>query len=203
MKLMQPIIAIALTGPLLATTINHVESVDGELSGNNLAPTVLGTFGVGTSSVSGTIVDALAVTGATNVNVDVFTFEVAAGSLLSGISVSNFVSIDNVAFLALNDSASFPFDATALGNDPDQTQFIGGNLFGEVVGSNIIDIIGDGAIGTGFSGPLGEGNYTLYLQQLGGSSVDYTIEFDVTNVPEPSSAALLGLGAFAFLRRKR
>lgn len=201
MKLTQPLIAIALTGPLLAT-VTFNESSDGELSGDNLNPTALGTFGVGTSTVSGTIVDALGA----NPNVDVFTFNVATGSLLSGISVSNFVSTDNVAFLALDNGSSFAFDAVALGNfanSPDQIPFIGGNLFGEEVGSNIIDTIGNGDIGTGFSSPLGEGNYTIYLQQLGGSTVDYTLSFNVTNVPEPSSVAFLALGSLAFLRRKR
>ena len=199
MKLiLQSVLAIAFTSPLFAV-ITFSEDIDGELSGDNQNPTSLGTFGVGTSSVSGTIVDALG----TSPNVDVFTFNIAQDTLLSGITVANFTSTDNVAFLGFAEGTSFPFNATELDSTPDQSLILGGNLFGGVVGSNIISTIGDGTIGAGFTAPLDAGNYTLYLQQLGGATVDYTIELDVTSVPEPSSIALLGLGGLALLRRKR
>ena len=199
MKLiLQSVLAIAFTSPLFAV-ITFSEDIDGELSGDNLNPTALGILGVGTSSISGTVVDALGA----NPNVDVFTFNIAEDTVLSGITVANFTSTDNVAFLGFAEGTDFPFDATELGNTPDQNLILGGNLFGGVVGINIIDTIGNGVIGTGFTAPLDAGDYTLYLQQLGGVTVDYTIELDVTSVPEPSSIALLGLGGLALLRRKR
>ena len=62
------------------------------------------------NNVAGTIVDA---TGA-NPNVDAFTFEVAEGTLLDGIFLNE--STVNVAFLGINDSNTFPFDAAKLGS---------------------------------------------------------------------------------------
>ena len=196
--ILQSALAITLSSPLFAV-ISFTESSDGELSGDNLNPTALGILGVGTSSISGTVVDALGA----NPNVDVFTFNIAEDTVLSGITVANFTSMDDVAFLGFAEGTDFPFNATELGNTPDQNLILGGNLFGGVVGSNIIDTIGNGVIGTGFTAPLDAGDYTLYLQQLGVTTVDYTIELDVTSVPEPSSIALLGLGGLALLRRKR
>lgn len=190
--------------PLQANAqVSFDEIVSGELSGDNAAPTDLGIFSVGTNSVAGLIVDA---TGA-NPNVDVFTFEIAAGTQLDGIVLSEFGSDDDLAFLGFNDSNTFPFDSTALGSGPDQSQFTGGLLFGQVTNTNILDDIGGGGIGSGFSGPLNAGEYTVFLQQLGGSTVDYEFQFNVSStaaIPEPTSAIVLaGLGLAGLIRRRR
>ena len=181
--------------------VNHDETVDGELSGDNLAPFDLGVFGVGLNNVAGTIVDARGA----NPNVDVFTFDIAAGTQLDGIFLNQFDSTDNVAFLGIDDSNTFPFNTAELDNSPDQSQFIGGLLFGgSSSADNIIDPIGSG-FGAGFSGPLGAGEYTVYLQQLGGATVDYSLGFSVVStVPEPATGLLLApLFGMAAMRRRR
>ena len=191
------ILTLALAQPLCAI-VTYSEPTDGELSNDNLDPTDLGAFNIGTSTVSGTVVDARA---AVDPNVDVFTFQIAAGNFLSPITLTNFVSGDNVGFLGFNNGATFPFDTAGLDNSPDQSLFDGGLLFGEDINVNLIPDLADGSIGAGFSDPLGAGDYTIFLQQLGETSIDYTLSFDV--IPEPSSILLLGMGSFAFLRRKR
>ena len=175
------------------------EANDGELSGDNTSPTQLAIFDVGFNTVAGTVVDALGA----NPNVDVFTFEVASGTQLDGIFLNSFNSTDNVAFIGLNDSTSFPFNATDLSNSPDQSQFIGGLLFGDNVGTNLIADIGDGSIGAGFSSPLLAGDYTVYLQQLGTATVDYEFGFNVSAVPEPGAAVALMLFGIAGMARRR
>ena len=184
---------------LYGQVVSHIESADGELSGSNLSPTDLAIFGVGTSTVSGTVVDALGA----SPNVDVFTFDVAAGTQLDGIFLNSFGSTDDLAFIGINDSASFPFDAPALSGGPDQSQFIGGALFGGSVGPNLLAGIGGGGIGSGFTGPLQAGEYTVYLQQLGGATVDYEFGFSVSAVPEPGSGILLGLALVGMVAKRR
>ncbi len=182
-----------------AQTVNFDESVDGELSGDNTMPTIFGPLGIGSNTVTGTVVDALGA----SPNVDVFTFQVAAGEQLDSVFLDVFNSDDDLAFIGLDDTTSFPFDAPALGNSPDQSQFIGGLLFGGGVGTDILDDIGSSGIGTGFSGPLQAGDYTVYLQQLGGLTVDYQLSFNVSAVPEPGAAVALMLFGIAGLARRR
>ena len=137
-----------------------------------------------------------------------FTFQIAAGEQLDSVFLDVFNSDDDLAFIGLDDSTSFPFDAPALDNSPDQSQFIGGLLFGTGtggggVGNDILDDIGGSGIGTGFSGPLQAGDYTVYLQQLGGLTVDYQLSFNVSAVPEPGAAVALMLFGIAGLARRR
>ncbi len=186
----------------LSAQVIYDETVDGELSGDNLNPTDLNVFGIGTSMISGTVVDARGA----NPNVDVFTFDVLSGTQLTAIVLDEFVSDDDVAFVGLNDSNTFPFDADQLSDNPDQSQFIGGLLFGENVGVNLLDDIGSSGIGTGFTGPLGPGEYTVYLQQLGPNTVDYRFDFQVSAIPEPATGVLVGLPMLGLViagRRRR
>ena len=192
------IAAIAFCSSHLSAQVVYDEAVDGELSGDNTNPTDLLIFDVGVNTVAGTVVDA---TGATP-NVDVFTFDIAAGTQLDGIFLNVFDSGDDLAFFGIDDSNSFPFNAGELGNSPDDDQFIGGLLFGEQVGVNLLPSIGNGNIGSGFSGPLGEGEYTVYLQQLGGTTVDYEFGFSVA-VPEPGSGIVLILAMAGLVTRRR
>ena len=185
---------------LQAQTVNFSEPVDGELSGNNLSPTDLLIFGVGNNTVGGTVDNA---TGATP-NVDVFTFDIAAGTQLDTFSLNIFNSADNLAFVGIDDSNAFPFNATQLGapGGPDQTQFIGGLLFGAL--GDITGPISNGGIGTGFSAPLGPGEYSVYVQQIGGTTVEYEFGFSVSEaIPEPGSAIFLGLALAGFAAKRR
>ena len=182
----------------LSAQVIYDELVDGELSGDNLNPTDLLVFDVGFNTVAGTVVDARGA----NPNVDVFTFDILEGTTLDGIFLNSFNSTDNVAFFGIDDTDSFPFNTDQLDNNPDQNEFIGGLLFGNDVGVNLIDDIGS-TFGSGFTGPLGPGQYTVYLQQLGGATVDYEFGFAVSAVPEPGSGIVLLVAATGIAMRRQ
>lgn len=150
---------------------------------------------------------------------DIFTFQVAAGKQLEGIFLTDFTAgvQDAYIFMALDDAATFAYtpyeinlqdrdysallvDGWLVGRDQDQQLDPGGNLL-ELTGGSAIRGGGAPAIG-----PLGEGSYTVYLQETGALN-SYQLDFLVSNVsavPEPSAVfALAGFAIPIYLRRRR
>ena len=78
---------------------------------------------------------------------------------------------------------------------------------GAVVGLNDDFLTANSAGGSGASPPLGAGQYTIYIQENNEQApTDYTLEFNVTSVPESSSVVALStacLGFIAFRRSRR
>lgn len=212
----------------LAGTAAAQVSIDGSFP--NTAPTNVGTFGFGVTSVTGSVVNALGAATATPApDVDTFTFTIANGTFLSSITLTSigFAAPADpspaLIFGAIAEGTSFPFSASQLsllGNsnpsdDPGSlSDFLGGVLFGDsapetIPGGPGIPVGGDllaglaaaNAGGAGFSLPLGPGTYTFYIQQLGGSVASYDLAFTV--VPAPSALAVLGLGGLVAGRRRR
>ncbi|MEO1530194.1 MAG: PEP-CTERM sorting domain-containing protein [Planctomycetota bacterium] len=191
------------TNSALAAVV-HDESIDGELSNDNLNPTALN-FTVGDNTVIGTIEDAFGLA-----NTDVFTFVVPTGSVWTSLVVDNYQSTDNLAFLAIDDTDSFPYDANQLnlvdfGQLPDDA-YIGGTTFGAADAAGGFNLLPRAGIvtGSGFTPPLPSGTYTIYLQQIG-AETNYSLTTTiVSTIPEPSSALLLGgIGSVVLLRRRR
>ena len=164
------------------------EGIDGDLSGNQSAPTVL-VVDVGSNSITG-----VTQTG----DVDFFTFTVPDGANLAQIILTSFDSADDLAFLAIQ-SGPVITDTTSAAN-----------LLGWVhasatfVGTNVLDDLANGAGALGFTTPLGPGTYTVWMQQTGADPVAYGLDL-VLRVPEPSTALLFafGIAALGFARRRR
>ena len=168
----------------------HDEGADGTadpLSTDNLNPTPLGSTQPGSNLVSGYVEDALSVG-----DMDVFTFTIEPGFQWSGLYVDayaypNGANGDAGAFLAIDTGSSFPYNAFDF-QDPniDYNAFIGSTVFGttDLGGSNILPRAGN-LVGSGFSGPLGAGVYTIYIQQTGPAS-SYTLDLEVTSVASQS-----------------
>ena len=173
---------------------------DQDFSGDNTNPTQLGVFAIGTTTVSGSVVDA---TGSAP-DVDVFSFNIAADTVLTGIDVTSFASTDDLGFVAIDEGIGFPFNAAELGGGPDTSLFLGGALFG--AGTDLFAAFASGALaGTGFTAPLGAGDYTIYVQQLGGAVIDYTFSFEVAAVPLPAAVWLFAaglMGLFGWSKKK-
>lgn len=184
--------------PVSAGVVYDEDSA-GDLSDDHLAPSNLGLF-----------TDLNTIAGSTQFansgEVDVFRFNIGAGQRLDSIILREYVSSDNVAFIAINDDVTFPYDtfgldAVANGMAP-ANAFLGGSTFGP--GNLNVDIMQQmGFItGRGFSGPLGPGDYTIFIQQKG-ALTEYTFDFNVSAVPEPSAHCLFAAAIPAMLRRRR
>jgi hypothetical protein len=185
-----------------ASTI-YDESVSGDLSDNQAAPNnfVLST---GTNSVIGNV-------GNGNTQ-DWVHVNVPTGDTLTTYVLASYVSADAQGFTGFQVGSTFvgsPFSAgsytgyahygTGATNPSTPLSNVGTNLLPTMSQNGT----GQAAAGaTGFTPPLGSGDYTFLIQQLGGST-NYQFDFDVTPVPEPTSLCLLGMaGMFALRRRK-
>jgi len=196
------LLALALCAAPAAGQVVYDEAVHGPLSTNNLNPTDLGVLRVGVHTVSGTVVDAIAAG-----DVDVFTFEIAAGTALTGLFATAYQGSDPVLFMAIAAGPSFPFNAGELFGG-DQDAYLGSLHFGALevaLGTDLLPGLGagenTGGAGSGFVPPLGPGIYTMYIQQTGPTPVSYGLAFVV--VPAAPTGALAAAGLLCAARRRR
>ena len=181
-----PSLVVLLALSLAGSAHAYSESIDGELSSDPLLPTAV-SVAPGSNLVTGQV------TAAGDIR-DYWTFSIAPGQSLTAIDV---VSLQdgtsggpaNRSFIALHPGATsaFPSGATIGG-------FLGGDHLDAIdEGTNVLLNLALANLGgTGFSTPLGPGDYTFLIQQTSAQIVAYTLDFVV--VPEPGTALLLGLG---------
>jgi hypothetical protein len=217
---MKAIYLLTLTGATLAAVIFGLadvahadviawdEAVNGEFSHDGLAPTPV-TFISGRSEILGT--DGKPNAATDPVNPDYFTFTVPAGSALTAITVlpgttsTGPLGISFIGIEAGNQVTLGPTPSDAMG-------LLGWRHFSPAdIGTDILGEIGDpmppmGA--TGFTPPLGSGDYAVWIQETGvcGPSLcNYGFDFTLAEIPEPASGAIVltGLALLAALRRHR
>jgi hypothetical protein len=173
---------------LNAQVVIHDETVSGDLSNNNLAPTALN-FGVGLNVVSGQ----MGRPGTGPIDRDIFSFTVLPGTALNGIEILRFLPTSvpgpSGSFFALAGGTSINVTnaSTHLSNIIVNGT---GGIFDELAAGAFSDLIGQTS-GLGFSTPLGAGTYTAWFQELS-SVVSYQIGFNITPVPEASAYSLFG-----------
>jgi hypothetical protein len=177
-------------GAIPATATGYNET-SGDLSNLNTSPTAV-TFGVGSNIISGT-------TGSTAgvIDRDYFTFTIAPDQQLTAIMVlDGTTSIagrdpqNPLAFIGLEAGGSLTDPAAPVVGD-----LLGYTHYGpSLVGTDILDNIGAGAGAQGFSGPLGAGTYSVWIQEANAGTADYVFNFLVASVPESSTWAMMVSG---------
>ncbi|MEM7230070.1 MAG: PEP-CTERM sorting domain-containing protein [Planctomycetota bacterium] len=176
-----------------AFAIDYDEGVDGDLSGDPLAPFVLGPLDEGSNIIT---------TSATFGDVDYITVTIPTGFELSSLVLDDYIGLDTVAFIAVQEGTIF----TTGPDGPDVFALLGWTLFGptaEPVGTDLLPIMADPPAGIGFDGTLGEGDYTFWVQQTGDLTT-HTFDFTVTAViPAPATLGMFALAGLGRRRRRR
>jgi hypothetical protein len=177
-----------------AGAFSHDEGVNGELSGDRLAPTPL-VAALGSNSLSGSVIAG---------DLDYVRVSLPGGLQLASLYLTAISSADDLAFIAVQAGTIFtvtPASATP-GSLLGYTHFGSGLAAGNAtVGNDILDDMGVAPLAMGFVPPLTGTDYTFWIQQTAAQAFGYSFNFVV--VPEPSTIGLLvmGLGAIAVRRR--
>ncbi len=198
--------------------VNYDESTQQDLSGDFANPTLLGVLGVGSNLVSGTsnagdvveVPPAVPAPHFPNLDADVWTVEVAPNTQMDQVVLTHF-EFTPTGLLGEDNGNGAWFAVEASGQISDPTlpnALLGGGLVGMIPGQqqgdNVLEDLGAATMGgAGFSGPLAAGTYTFWYQE-GPTNTTYTFDFQVSEIPEPSTLVLFGLGCCLFgLRRCR
>jgi len=187
--------------PAAATGYNETS---GDLSNLNNSPTLV-TFGIGDNFITGATGNSG--TTAATIDRDYFTFTLLPGQELTAIMV-----LDGTTSIAGPDP-DHPKSFIGIEAGPhvtDPAAPVVGDLLGythygpSLIKSDILDDIGGGAGAQGFSGPLGAGTYSVWIQEANMGRADYAFNFLVRAVPEPSSWAMMlsGFGLIGWSMRR-
>ncbi len=193
-----------------AQALTWDETINGDLSDDGNAPTLLGPFASGSNLISGTM-GSLGGTGP--MDADIWNFTVASGYYLTGINLVGYTSASGD--YSIFDDTHGSFMAIANGgsiNTSDPSNHLSNALWGygqDGFGNtyqNLLALLDAGPEfgGLGFDGPLPAGNYTFWIQE-GSDQIGYSIDFVTAPVPvpEPGGVLLLGVAGLWLLRRRR
>jgi hypothetical protein len=184
---------------VVARAAAYTESIQGDLSGVAAAPTPW-VLELGANPLTGTAGVNLN-TGANDY--DLVAFTVPTGLRLDSILVTNYQNANPFALAFFGLQAGTPW-LDGFGFN------IGGNflmgwshLDSTMVDVDLLYAIQDHANDPPFAIPLGSGAYTMLIQDVD-TTFDYTLTFYTASaVPEPSTAALLAVGAVGCCRGRR
>ncbi len=203
-----------------ASAVMWEEVSQGDFSGDFTAPTDLGMLGLGSNTLSGGStagptedLTIPAAPGYPGIDVDLWKLTIASGQYLNQIVLTSYSNTN--PFGHTGGSGGIPgggsFFAFQAGSEitvaiPDGSDLLGGTLIGVIPGAqatdNVLDDLGAGMFSVApfnvptFNGPLEAGTYTFWYQE-GPMDTEYSLDFQVSSVPEPTSVAGLGLLALA------
>jgi hypothetical protein len=180
----------------LAYAAGWDEAIDGDLSNDRLAPTriVLGMGGAGANGLTGNNIVAgrIGRAGGT-IDRDYFTAVVPAGHVLAEVRLGNQATVGgNGSFLGLAFGVILPITPDA----PDAAGLAGALVYTTAQrGTDLLDDLADGAMGaSGFARPLGEGEYTFWVQETAPGSFAHRFNLVLAPVPAPAAGWLLAAG---------
>ena len=191
--------AVVIAAAPASAAVVYDETVSGDLSNSGLSPTPIA-FALGSNTVTGTTGHDS--TGA--IDRDYFTFTIGAGQALTAINVLQGTQTIGLSFFGIQSGSQ----VTLATNSATAAGLLGWTHYdASDVGTNILDDIGIAGNGSpGFTGPLGAGTYSVWLQEISpGGAVPYGFDFVVVSVPEPSPWAMLlaGFGILGLAWRTR
>jgi hypothetical protein len=175
------------------------EAINGPL-GNFDNQTALGSLKPGDNEIRG-------VTGQTSPGVfdrDYFHFIVPAGLGLTAIIVIDATSAGPLGTSFIGIEAGPAITVAPVPTPPDASFLLGWRHYApDDIGTDILGEIGNPmpAMGaTGFTPPLGPGEYAIWVQETGMCTCRYDFDFVVAPIPEPASTAgLLAAGLALFV----
>lgn len=176
------VIAAALTVSGAAMAADWDESIDGDLGNLADGPTFFD-VDLGVNSVTGTVGMG------TGLDEDFIAFTIGAGEAVSAITLTSFVLAPgntSTGFRLYTDDGSGFFQASA------------GLVTPADVGTNFLTVWDLSSVGG--SAPLGPGTYGVLLAEF---TAGQAYSFDITVIPAPTSAMLLGMGGLVMTRRRR
>lgn len=181
----------ALLAGSLASAAIYDEAVDGDLSGDRFAPTLIG-LDLGMNTVTMDVV----LSDQPGGDRDYFTFTLGAGQSIDSMIVlesTNLVGgFDSAAFVGFGPGSFFDFDPDTI---------MGDGLDGFLITAPpVVGIEGIGDLTGGLSS-IGPGSYSFWVQQTGPDATRVSLGLNV--VPSPSAMGVLALGGLVATRRRR
>lgn len=155
----------------------HIETIDGDLSNNSGAPTLVSLVN-GSNTVSGTA--------RAGTDPDFFSIILGTNQQLDALVLTSYAGPEggSGSFFAVQTGSSINTGSAAahLGNE------LIGKSTGTAQGDNILPELGTPRFGgSGFTGPLTAGTYTFWIQETAGD-VNYAFDLQVSQVPLPAAA---------------
>lgn len=109
-------------------------------------------------------------------DLDYLTINVPAGSELTALELTEYVSTDDQSFIAIQAGSVF----TELPATADVGNLLGYMHFGiSMEGTDILPTVALGEGAQGFTTPLEAGDYSLWIQETGAETVSYSLSFVV------------------------
>jgi PEP-CTERM motif len=174
------------------------EALSGDLANLGTAPTPVSMV-AGSNFISGATGR-----GAGGVDRDYFTFTLPVGLQLDALNVlsgTTFLGPESISFIAIQTGPQVTVDP--LGNSP--AGLLGWWLYGpNDIDTDILQLMGSSPGAVGYFGSLPAGTYSVWIQETGSGVANYRFDFQVSQVPEPTTALfmLAGLTALGWRARK-
>ena len=170
------------------------EQVNGDFSDDRFVPTPL-SLPVGASAIACRLEDG---DGGQDIDLDYFSVTIPAGHQLAEMLLVSYLSVDRIAFIAIQPGPIFPNDPGSVGPD----DLMGYAHFGPaLLGQDLLTAMGFN--GQGFAPPLPAGTYSFWVQQTD-NFTEYSVDFRVEEIPGPHTGIVaLAAAAMTAVRRRR
>ena len=196
-RLALAIAALAVGSSVAHGIVIYNESMSGDFSNTGTTPTVVTGLVSGENEVHGSTGNS-----GSGGDRDYFTFAVPVGLEWASLTALPGMAPGRIAFIALQAGSLVTLPANTL----TAAGLLGWHHYNsDDVGNDLLPLMATPANGSsGFSAPLGAGNYAIWIQDSSPGQTLYGLNFQLRHVPDsgPGLGVLATLLALAFLRRR-